>query len=175
LPKDIRAFVHRAGELGCGDAVAFLDEVDAVNRRRRGRAAELVREQVGGDLTGARVCVLGAAFKPASDDVRDAPALDVADRLRAAGADVVVFDPMAMDNARRSHPQLSYADSVLEAATGADAVALLTEWEHFRALDPRWLGRLVAHRRVVDARHALDVEAWRRAGWAYMAPGRPVR
>ncbi len=175
LPKDIRAFVHRADELGCREAVAFLDEVDGINHRRRSRAVELVRQQLGGEVAGARVCVLGAAFKPASDDVRDAPALDVAEQLRIAGADVVVFDPMAMDNARRTHPRLAYADSVLEAAAGADVVALLTEWEHFRALDPRWLGGLVVHRRVVDARHALDAESWRAAGWDYRAPGRPVR
>jgi UDPglucose 6-dehydrogenase len=173
LPKDIRAFAHRAEEIGCGDAVSFLHDVDAINRRRRERTVALVREQAGGDLAGVRVCVLGAAFKPCSDDVRDAPALDVARMLHDEGADVVVFDPQAADNARRTHPQLRYADSVLAAASGAAVVALLTEWEHFRALDPRWLGRLVATRAVVDARHALDADAYRAAGWSYRALGRP--
>jgi UDPglucose 6-dehydrogenase len=153
--------------------VAFLHDVDAINRRRRERTAALVREQAGGDLAGVRVCVLGAAFKPFSDDVRDAPALDVARMLHDEGADVVVFDPQAMDNARRTHPELRYAGSVLEAATGARVVALLTEWEHFRALDPCWLGRVVSARAVVDARHALDGAAWRAAGWSYRTLGRP--
>jgi UDPglucose 6-dehydrogenase len=174
LPKDIRAFTHRAEEIGCRAAVEFLHDVDDVNRRRRVRVVDLVREQAGGDLAGARVCVLGAAFKPASDDVRDAPALEVARRLHAEEARVTVFDPQAMENARRTHPELGYADSVLEAATGADVVAVLTEWDHFRALDPRWLGRLVRARAVVDARHALDGDAWRAAGWSYRAPGRPA-
>ena len=122
----------------------FLHDVDAINRRRRERTVALVREQAGGELDGVRVCVLGAAFKPHSDDVRDAPALDVARMLQEEGAQVVVFDPQAMDNARRTHPELWYADSVLEAASDADVVALLTEWDQFKALDPRWLGRLVA-------------------------------
>jgi UDPglucose 6-dehydrogenase len=171
LPKDIRAFVHRAEELGTGQSVSFLREVDAINRRRRSRAVDLVREQAGGDLRGARVCVLGAAFKPHSDDTRDAPALDVAAQLHDAGADVVVFDPQAMDNARRSHPQLGFAGSALEAAAGARVVALLTEWDQFRGLDPQVLGRVVGTRAVVDARNALDAHAWREAGWSYRALG----
>ena len=173
LPKDIRAFAHRAEELGCGDSVGFLHDVDAINRRRRERTVALVREQAGGELDGVRVCVLGAAFKPQSDDVRDAPALDVARMLQEEGAQVVVFDPQAMDNARRTHPELWYADSVLEAASDADVVALLTEWDQFKALDPRWLGRLVATRAVVDGRHALDPQIWRAAGWTYRTLGRP--
>jgi UDPglucose 6-dehydrogenase len=173
LPKDIRAFAHRAEELGCGEALSFLHEVDAINRRRRERVVALVREQAGGDLAGVRVCALGAAFKPCSDDVRDAPALAVAARLREEGAEVVVFDPQAMPNARRRHPELRYAASVREAATGAGVVVLLTEWEHFRALDPHWLGHRVATRAVVDARHALDRRGWEAAGWSYRAPGRP--
>jgi UDPglucose 6-dehydrogenase len=174
LPKDIRAFVHRAEEIGAGDAVAFLRDVDAVNQRRRDRTVEMVRDHVGGDLRGARVCVLGAAFKPDSDDVRDAPALEVARRLHEAGARVRVYDPKAVPNARRAQPHLRYAESVLEAAAGADVVALLTEWAQFRALDPHWLGRAVGRRRMVDARHALDAAAWQRAGWEYAAPGRPA-
>jgi len=171
LPKDIRAFVHRAEELGTGQSVPFRREVDAINRRRRSRAVDLVREQAGGDLRGVRVCVLGAAFKPHSDDTRDAPALDVPAQLHDAGADVVVFDPQAMDNARRSHPQLGFAGNALEAAAGARVVALLTEWDQFRGLDPQVLGRVVGTRAVVDARNALDAHAWREAGWSYRALG----
>ena len=172
LPKDIRAFIHRAEELGTGQSVSFLREVDAINQRRRSRTVDLVREQAGGDLRGVRVCVLGAAFKPHSDDTRDAPALDVAAQLHEAGAHVVVFDPQAMENARRSHPQLEFAGTALEAADGAQVVALLTEWDQFRGIDPRVLGRVVGARAVVDARNVLDARTWRDAGWRYRALGR---
>ena len=171
LPKDIRAFVHRAEELGTGHSVRFLREVDDINRRRRLRTVDLVREQAGGDLRGVRVCVLGAAFKPHSDDVRDAPALEVAQRLHDEGARVVVVDPQALDNARRAHPDLEYAGSALEAAAGARVVALLTEWDQFRGLDPVRLGEVVAQRAVVDARGALDPTTWRAAGWTVRALG----
>jgi len=172
LPKDIRAFVHRAEELGVGKSVAFLRQVDAINQRRRERTVDLVREQAGGSLEGIRVCALGAAFKPDSDDIRDAPALDVARMLQAEGADVRVYDPQALDNARRAYPDLTYADSVMEAARGAHVVVLLTEWQQFRAIDPRRLADLVAARSMVDGRHALDPAAWRDAGWEYRALGR---
>jgi UDPglucose 6-dehydrogenase len=172
LPKDIRAFVHRAEELGVGRSVAFLREVDAINRRRRERTVDLVREEAGGDLAGVRVCALGAAFKPDSDDVRDAPALDVSRMLQEEGADVRVYDPQAMDNARRAYPDLHYADSVMEAADGAAVVLLLTEWDQFRSIDPVQLGTAATGRVVVDGRHALDADAWRAAGWVYRALGR---
>jgi UDPglucose 6-dehydrogenase len=173
LPKDIRAFAHRAGELGVGQAVAFLREVDAINQRRRARTVDLVRELVGGDVTGIRVAALGAAFKPNSDDIRDAPALDVASTLHRAGAQVRVFDPAALDNARRVHPELEYGENALDTARGADVVVLLTEWSEFREIAPEAMGSVVAHRRIVDGRHALDPEAWRGAGWEYRALGRP--
>jgi UDPglucose 6-dehydrogenase len=172
LPKDIRAFVHRAEELGVGKSVAFLRQVDAINKRRRGRIVDLVREQVGGSLEGVRVCVLGAAFKPNSDDVRDAPALDVARMMQQEDAEVRVYDPKAMKNARRSYPDLRYANGVLEAADGAHVVALLTEWDEFRTIDPHVLGEVVAKRSVVDGRDALDPDIWRSAGWDYRALGR---
>ncbi|GAA4460563.1 UDP-glucose/GDP-mannose dehydrogenase family protein [Phytohabitans houttuyneae] len=173
LPKDIRAFLHRAEELGVGQAVSFLREVDDINKRRRARTVDLVREVVGGELAGVRVAALGAAFKPNSDDVRDAPALDVARALHAAGAAVRVFDPAAMENARRTHPELSYGDSAMDVARGADVVVLLTEWAEFREIDPVALAAVVAHPRIVDGRHALDAAAWRAAGWEYRALGRP--
>jgi UDPglucose 6-dehydrogenase len=173
LPKDIRAFAHRAEELGVGQAVAFLHEVDAINRRRRERTVDLVRELAGGSLDGARVAALGAAFKPDSDDVRDAPALDVARMLQESGAIVRVYDPQAMQNARRDYPDLEYAEGTLDAARDADVVVLLTEWTEFREVEPETLGGVVAHRKVVDGRHALDPEAYRAAGWEYRALGRP--
>lgn len=173
LPKDIRAFTHRADELGVGQATAFLREVDGINDRRRTRAVDVLRELVGGDLRGARIACLGAAFKPNSDDVRDAPALHVAQLLHEEGAQVVVYDPEAMPNARRKYPDLSYADSAEQAVERADAVALLTEWQEFQDADPEALGALVTHRRLLDARHALDSDAYRAAGWEIRALGRP--
>lgn len=175
LPKDIRAFAHRAETLGVGQAVSFLRQVDAINQRRRQRTVDLVRELAGGELTGAKVAALGAAFKPNSDDVRDAPALDVARMLHDAGAIVSVYDPAAMANARRSYPDLSYAGSLEEAVMGANVVVLLTEWDEFKDADPVRLADLVETRFIVDGRHALDSDAYQAAGWDYRALGRPVR
>jgi UDPglucose 6-dehydrogenase len=172
LPKDIRAFMHWAEELGVGQAVAFLREVDGINQRRRARTVDLVRELAHGDLAGRRIAALGASFKPNSDDIRDAPALDVAGMLHRLGAEVRVFDPAALDNARRAHPELSYGRSALDVARDADVVVLLTEWAEFRGIDPEAMGAVVAHRRIVDGRHALDPEQWRGAGWEYRALGR---
>jgi UDPglucose 6-dehydrogenase len=173
LPKDIRAFVARAEELEVSQAVAFLREVDAINQRRRARTVDLVRELAGGDLRGLKVACLGATFKPNSDDIRDAPALDVANSLQQQGAGVRVFDPAGLDNARRAYPQLSYGDSALDVARDADVTVLLTEWAEFREIDPEVMGSVVAHRRIVDGRHALDPAQWRTAGWEYRALGRP--
>ena len=173
LPKDIRAFTARATELGAGQAVGFLTEVDAINLRRRTKVVELARAAVGGDLAGARVAVLGAAFKPLSDDVRDSPALDVAARLRAEGAHVTVTDPAAVDNARRQHPELDYAPTAQQASAGADVVLLLTEWEEYRSIDPAALAAVVRHPRVIDARNALDAQRWAAAGWDHRGLGRP--
>ncbi|PFG44089.1 UDPglucose 6-dehydrogenase [Isoptericola jiangsuensis] len=172
LPKDIRAFMARAEELGAGEAVAFLAEVDGINNRRRHRMVELAAEVVGGELKGRRVAVLGAAFKPESDDVRDSPALDVAQRLAAAGADVVVTDPQALGTARARAPHLVYTHDLADALTGAEAVLVLTEWRRYRELDPAWVGSLVARRTVLDGRNALDRSAWEAAGWTYRALGR---
>src|SRR5450756_36314 len=173
LPKDIRAFMARAGELGVDQALTFLREVDAVNERRRGHAVNLAREASGGSLLGARVAVLGAAFKPDSDDVRDSPALDIASRIAGLGAHVTVTDPAALDNVGRSRPDLRLADSAMDAAAGADLVLLLTEWREFVELDPETLGGVVHRRVIIDGRNVLDPRAWRRSGWAYHGLGRP--
>jgi UDPglucose 6-dehydrogenase len=173
LPKDIRAFMARAGELGVDQALSFLREVDAINLRRRARMVDLAAELVGGSFGGVKVAVLGAAFKPNSDDIRDSPALDVAATIQRRGAAVAVYDPEAMDNARRDYPTLGYRASTLEAARGADLVLHLTEWSEFRAMDPAALGEVVAARQIVDGRNALDPAAWRAAGWTYRALGRP--
>ena len=173
LPKDIRAFMARAGELGVDQALSFLKEVDAINLRRRARMVEIARELVGGSFGGIRVAVLGAAFKPNSDDIRDSPALDVADSIQRQGAAVTLYDPPAMANARLKHPELGYRDSALSAARGADLVLHLTEWAEFREMDPEVLGDVVAERLIVDGRNALDPDRWRAAGWTYRALGRP--
>ena len=174
LPKDIRAFRHRAEELGVGDAVAFLDQIDQINLRRRSRTVDLARELAGGDLQGVRIAALGAAFKPNSDDVRDAPALDVARMLYLEGATVVVYDPEANANAHRVYPDLDYVSSLEEAVSGAEVVLLLTEWDEFRDADPAALGALVSERRIIDTRNVLDVDAYLSAGWELRALGRPA-
>lgn len=173
LPKDIRAFMARAGELGADQALTFLREVDAINMRRRTRMVDLARELLGGSFQGSTVGVLGAAFKPNSDDIRDSPALDVAVTIKNLGARVSVYDPVALDNARKAFPDLGYATSAMEAARDANVVLLLTEWAEFVALDPAELGSVVATRKIVDGRNALDPAVWRAAGWHYRALGRP--
>ncbi len=171
LPKDIRAFMARAGELGADQALTFLREVDNINMRRRSRMVELARDAAGGSLLGARVSVLGAAFKPDSDDVRDSPALNVAGQIQLQGAAVTVYDPQAMDNSRRLFPTLNYATSTLEACAGADVVLVLTEWKEFRELNPDVLGTVVRGKVVLDGRNCLDVDRWRTAGWQYRGLG----
>ena len=172
LPKDIRAFMARAGELGADQALTFLREVDTINMRRRTAMVDVVREQVG-TLLGARVAVLGCAFKPDSDDVRDSPALNVAGQLQLQGAGVSVYDPKAMDNSRTLFPTLGYSASTLEACRGADVVLVLTEWREFRDLVPADLDGVVREKRIVDGRNCLDPELWRNAGWTYRGLGRP--
>ena len=173
LPKDIRAFMARAGELGADQALSFLREVDAINLRRRARMIDLAREQCDGSFLGKRVAVFGGAFKPDSDDIRDSPALNVAASIQLQGAQVTVYDPKANDNARKMYPTLDYADSAFEAADRAHLVLHLTEWAEFAALEPEALGRVVVARRIVDGRNALDPALWRGAGWTYRALGRP--
>lgn len=172
LPKDIRAFMSRAGELGASHALTFLREVDSINMRRRARMVELATHACGGSLLGANIAVLGAAFKPESDDVRDSPALSVAGMLQLKGAGVTVYDPRAMENARRVFPTLNYATSVREACEAADAVLVLTEWPEFTDLDPRTLAETVRTKVVVDGRSCLDTARWTAAGWAVHALGR---
>ena len=145
--------------------------MDSINLRRRTRAADLASELVGGDLADVPVCVLGAAFKPGSDDVRDSPALDVAQILHGMGAQVTVYDPAALANARRAYPELSYATTLAEAAQDAQVVLVLTEWAEFAELRPGELAPLVARRNIVDGRSVLDSELWRAAGWNYRALG----
>jgi len=173
LPKDIRAFMARAGELGVDQALSFLREVDVINMRRRGHVVDRARAMCGGSFLGTRVGVLGAAFKPDSDDVRDSPALNVAGQIQLQGAQVTVFDPRAVENARRLFPTLGYAGSAVEACQDADLVLHLTEWREFRDMQPAELDGVVAHKRIIDARNALDPALWRAAGWTYGSLGRP--
>jgi UDPglucose 6-dehydrogenase len=161
----------RAGELGASEALTFLREVDSINMRRRTRAVELARQHCG-SLLGARVAVLGAAFKPDSDDVRDSPALNIAGQMQLQGAAVSVYDPKAIENSRALFPTLGYATSVEEACERADLTMILTEWDEFLSLDPHSLGTIVNHKKIIDARNCLIPSVWRGAGWAYTGFGR---
>lgn len=174
LPKDIRAFMARAGELGADQALTFLREVDNINMRRRSRMVELATTACGGSLLGANIAVLGAAFKPESDDVRDSPALNVAGQLQLNGAAVNVYDPKALENAQRLFPTLNYAVSITEACERADAVLVLTEWPAFVDLDPGDLADHVRAKVIVDGRNCLDVARWQQAGWQVYCLGRRV-
>ncbi|AZM53633.1 UDP-glucose 6-dehydrogenase [Streptomyces sp. WAC 01529] len=175
LPKDIRAFMARAGELGADQALTFLREIDSINMRRRGQMVEMAREALGGgSFLGKRVAVLGATFKPDSDDVRDSPALNVAGQIHLQGGQVTVYDPKGMANARRLFPTLGYADTAVDAVRGADVVLHLTEWREFRELDAAALASVAAAPVILDGRNALDPAVWRAAGWTYRAMGRPA-
>jgi UDPglucose 6-dehydrogenase len=173
LPKDIRAFIARAEELGRGESLAFLKEIDHINLRRRERMVEMVIESLGGHVYKKKVTVLGLAFKPDSDDVRDSPALDVAVRLNGLGAHVIATDPEAIPNSIRLQPQLGFATDTRDALHGADAVVLVTEWQEYQKLDPVAVGELVREKLVIDGRNVLDPDAWRCAGWTYRGMGRP--
>jgi nucleotide sugar dehydrogenase len=175
LPKDIRAFRTTAGNMGVNTIVSLLTTVDEVNLGRRARVTTLAREAVGGSLVGKKVAVLGIAFKPNTDDLRDSPSLDICKRLAGEGAIVTVHDPVAMVNAARNYPHFRYADTVHEAATEAEVVLHLTEWSDYRAIDPAAFGEVVAQKVLVDARSALDADAWHAAGWAVYRPGQPAK
>jgi UDPglucose 6-dehydrogenase len=173
LPKDIRAFMARAGELGADQALTFLREVDDINVRRRIRVVELTRVLVGGSLLGKRITVLGAAFKPNSDDVRDSPALSIAAQLQLQGADVTVTDPKAIEGARHRFPELAYETDLNDAMVKADALLLLTEWQEYRDLTPETAANVVRTKNILDGRNVLDPQTWRAAGWNYKGIGRP--
>ena len=173
LPKDVRAFRASASALGVDSVASLLTTVDAINQGRRDRVVALARQAAGGTLDGKRVAVLGVAFKPNSDDVRDSASLAVCERLRTEGAIVSVHDPVAMPNAAKRQPDLVYAGSVSAAAERADLVLHLTEWADYRAIDPAALARVVARRVIIDARGGLDAGLWHDAGWAVHVLGRP--
>jgi UDPglucose 6-dehydrogenase len=172
LPKDIRALTHRAGELGAPQIASLMRRVDEINMRQRERVVELAIDACGGSVLDARIAVLGAAFKPDTDDVRDSPALSVAAALHLRGAQVSVYDPAAGETGRRTFPTLSFAASTADAVRGADVVLVLTEWPEFLDASPVALGDMVRSRSVIDARNCLDADAWRAAGWTVRALGR---
>ena len=175
LPKDIRAFMARSEELGAKQSLEFLREIDSINLRARQRMIDLVRLDLDEDLKGRKIAVLGAAFKPDSDDVRDSPALDIADQISQAGASVSVFDPKANANAKIRFPNLNYVDSIDSCLSGAEIVLHLTEWKEFRTIDPTKAKNLVSRANIIDGRNALDRELWERAGWHFRALGRSTR
>jgi UDPglucose 6-dehydrogenase len=172
LPKDLRAFQHRAGELGVEDVMSLLGEVDAINARQRERTVQIAKAMLGRSLRGARIAVWGAAFKPGTDDVRDSPALSIAGQLHLRGAEVTVYDPRAGATARAAYPTMSYADDPVEACREADLVMHMTEWPEFREVDIEQVSGVVAHKRLLDGRNVLDLAAWRDAGWTARGLGR---
>lgn len=171
LPKDIRAFMARADELGARQALEFLREIDSINLRARARMIELVRSDLGEDLRGRKIAILGAAFKPESDDVRDSPALDIAAQLHGAGAVVAIHDPKAIENAKSRFPSLSFSEDVADVLGGAEMLLHLTEWREYRDLDPKATRNLVAAPNIIDGRNALDRARWIEAGWNFRALG----
>lgn len=172
LPKDIRSLMARAGELGANQAFTLISNVDAINMHQRAKMVELAKDCVGGSLIGAKIAVLGAAFKPDSDDIRDSPALNIAGQIQLRGASVSVYDPKAIENARKLFPTLDYASDVHEACDGADLTLVLTEWDEFRHLEPERLSQIVRRRFIIDGRNCLDPEKWRGSGWSYRSVGR---
>jgi UDPglucose 6-dehydrogenase len=172
LPKDIRAFMARAEELGAKQALEFLREIDAINLRARQRVIDVVRGELSEDLTQYKIAVLGATFKPDSDDVRDSPALDIAAQLQAAGAIVVVHDPQGIEPARKRFPNLEYQEVVTDALKDADLILHLTEWKEYRQIDPAAIASLVKSKIIIDGRNMLDRALWRNAGWKFHALGR---
>jgi UDPglucose 6-dehydrogenase len=172
LPKDIRAFMARAEELGAKQALEFLREIDAINLRARQRVIDVVRNELSEDLTQYKIAVLGATFKPDSDDVRDSPALDIAVQLHAAGAEVVIHDPQGIEPARKRFPNLDYAPDINDAIKDADLILHLTEWKEYRQIDPAAISSLVKSKIIIDGRNMLDRTMWRNAGWKFHALGR---
>jgi len=172
LPKDIRAFMARAEELGAKQALEFLREIDAINLRARQRVIDVVRNELSEDLTQYKIAVLGATFKPDSDDVRDSPALDIAVQLHAAGAEVVIHDPQGIEPARKRFPNLDYAPVINDAIKDADLILHLTEWKEYRQIDPAAISWLVKSKIIIDGRNMLDRTMWRNAGWKFHALGR---
>jgi len=173
LPKDIRAFMARAEELGVGSAVEFLDDIDGINKRRRKRVVDLLQQELG-DLAGKKILVLGAAFKPNSDDLRDSPAIGVAKLIHAEGANVVVHDPISLHHVASQHPELGTEQELDRAATDADAIVLATEWNEYKEINPAQLGQHVANKLLIEGRNSLNVAAWQAAGWRVIALGRNV-
>lgn len=195
LPKDIRALQARVSELGLDRTMRFLAEMDDINLRRRDRVVDLAVmvlshsihgtvRTAGADgagsvpspaaveiLNGAKIAILGVTFKPNSDDVRDSPALDVANRLYTAGAEVAVYDPKGNANAARRFPRLGYVDTLQKAVTGADLVILLTEWDEFKTMDPEYVGRLMNRKNIIDGRNVLNPDAWTAVGFTHAALG----
>lgn len=169
LPKDTRAFQARTEQLGL-HSLDFLTAINEINDRRRNHAAELAIEALGGDVAGKKIAVLGAAFKPNSDDMRNSPALDIAKKLADAGATVVVTDPAAGPVLQRKRPEITVAANAHDAINNSEVTLLLTEWDVFKNLDPTTL--TPANKIIIDGRNALDPQVWKDAGWDYYGMGR---
>ncbi|MET4589916.1 UDP-glucose/GDP-mannose dehydrogenase family protein [Arthrobacter sp. 754] len=171
LPKDIRSLRTQAAALGVDPVNDWMGVVDSINLRQRTRTVARAAELCGNKLSGRAVTILGASFKPETDDIRDSPALDVAVQLAAAGAHVTVTDPKAINHAWLRFPQLRFEASTVRALEGAELVLLLTEWDEYRRLSPAVVGGLVRRRAILDARNVLDAAAWQSDGWVVSGLG----
>ena len=173
LPKDIRALQARADELGVATQFEFLKNVDAVNQSRRTRVVELAVAALAGDVAGKTIAVLGAAFKPDSDDIRDSPALEIAVALAHAGAKVKVHDPVALPQVRIKEQSITTVEDIEEVFVDADLVLHLTEWPEYRNLNVKELAKVVAQPKIIDGRNVLDRDLWSSAGWHITYLGKP--
>jgi UDPglucose 6-dehydrogenase len=172
LPKDIRALQARANELGMKDQFEFLNQIDHINTGRRSYLVQQVAIELG-DVKSKNVAILGVAFKPDSDDIRDSPAISIAKRLIELGANVTVHDPEALQILSKIHPEIKTSNKVEDALANADLVLHLTEWQQYRELDLTQLSKLVKTRTIIDGRNILDRATWNSAGWKIIYLGRP--
>jgi UDPglucose 6-dehydrogenase len=164
----------RAEELGVGESVAYLKEIDKINIRRRDRVIALLEAELG-TLKSKRVLVLGAAFKPDSDDIRDSPALEIALLAHRAGAEVIIHDPVSLPGVAIKHPELNGQADLTKAFDSVDAAVLATEWKEYRELDPNIVSAVVSNKLIVDGRNVLDVAKWQQAGFRVLALGRTIQ
>jgi UDPglucose 6-dehydrogenase len=171
FPKDTLALAYTAREANTPQTI--VEQVIEVNNARKRKMAHKVIEFCGGSVAGLTVGVLGLTFKANTDDMRDAPSLDIVPALQAAGAKIVAFDPEGMKEAARMMPGIAFARTAYEAAAGADVLVVITEWHEFRGLDPRRLKEAMRKPRIVDLRNIFNPEEMRGLGFAYEGIGRP--
>jgi len=173
LPKDIRGFIARAEELGVGESLAFLKEVDQINLRRRQRIVSLATKELG-EIADKNITMLGISFKPDSDDLRDSPALEIALRLKALGGIVTIHDPVSLGALEQKSTGLTTEIDLQAAIKDTELVILGTEWAEYKNLDPATVSSFPKIKTIIDGRNVLNVDTWQQAGWRVIAPGRNI-